>query len=133
MATAARSPREGIAKKRSRHGYALDLRVASSLYSGAVNQQARNRPRKGKLSAGVSPYPSENDGDCASQFRRIRSSVLSLRLFNANYFAGTVAATEESAFRILPYRLLLLQRRPSLRTNRCGFLAKIFSPSGPAA
>src|SRR4029077_1637593 len=53
MATAARSPGEGIAKERSRHGYALDLRVASSLYSGAVNQRARNRPRKGKLSAGV--------------------------------------------------------------------------------
>jgi len=34
-----------------------------------------------------------------SWFCRIRSSVPSLRLFNANYFAGTVAATEELAFR----------------------------------
>jgi hypothetical protein len=48
MATAARSPGEEIAKRRSRHRYALDLRVACSLYFGAVNQ-INNQ----KLSAGV--------------------------------------------------------------------------------
>jgi len=50
-----------------------------SLYSGAINQQARNHPREGKLSAGVSPYPCENGGDCASWFLCIRSSEQPLR------------------------------------------------------
>jgi hypothetical protein len=37
----------------------VGLRAAFSLYSGAVNQQARSHPRLGTLSAGVSPYPSK--------------------------------------------------------------------------
>jgi hypothetical protein len=77
MATAARSPGEEIAKRRSRHGYALDLRVACSLYFGAVNQINKPEAIRGCI------YPSENDGDCASRFCRIRSSVPSLGLFKS--------------------------------------------------
>ena len=64
---------------------------------------------------------------------RTQQKARMFRLFAVSRIGKDQIRIPRSAIRILSYRLELLQHRPSLRTNRRGFVVKIFSPSGSAA